>query len=86
MQTPYEWTPLGLPCYRVGEAPPYLVTQSQLRGLGLVAGDGPCAYVDSQHGPAALYLITAAVLANPGSWPPVRPEQRDGANPALPQK
>lgn len=74
VHTPYEWTPLGLPCYRVGDAPRFLVTQSQLEGFGLRAGDGPCAYVDSQHGPAALYLITDAVLANPNGWPPARPE------------
>ena len=74
VSTPYEWTPHGLPCYRVGQAPPFLQTDGQLRALELRAGGGPCAYVDSQHGPAALYLITDAVLAAPSSWPPSRPE------------
>lgn len=70
----YQWTPSGLPCYRVGQAPPFLWTESQLRAIELRAGGGPCAFVDSQYGPAALYLITDAALADPDSWPPARPE------------
>lgn len=36
------------------------------RLVQLRAGGGPCTYVDSQHGPAAVYLITDTVLADPG--------------------
>lgn len=72
--TPYEWTPHGLPCYRSQAAPAFLCTETQLRGLGLAPGGAPCAYVDSQYGPAALYLVTEAQLAQPEKWPPSHPE------------
>lgn len=64
-----------MPCFGVSQAPPFLWTESQLRAVQLRPGEGPCAaFVDSQHGPAALYLITDAVLTDPASWPPARPE------------
>lgn len=81
MSTPYTWTPHGLPCYHVGQAPPFLWTENQLRAMQLRSGGGPCAYVDSQYGPAALYLITDAVLLDPRSWPPARPDQRGALAP-----
>ncbi len=71
---PYKWTQHGLPCYRSQAAPPFLCTESQLRGLGLVPGTSPCAYVDSQYEPAALYLITEAELSQHHQWPPRRPD------------
>jgi hypothetical protein len=78
VSAPYTWTPNGVPCFRVGQAPPFLWTESQLRAVDLRPGAGPCAaFVESQYGPAALYLITDAILADPGRWPPARPEQPD---------
>ncbi|TCO58334.1 hypothetical protein [Actinocrispum wychmicini] len=73
MSVPYDWTPHGLPCYHANQAPGFLRTQSQLEEMGLRPTGGACAYVDSQYGPAALYLITDSTLANPRSWPPTRP-------------
>ncbi|MGX7829632.1 hypothetical protein ACTG9Q_31540 [Actinokineospora sp. 24-640] len=40
--------------------------------MGAPSGGNPCAYVDSQYGLAALYLVTDAVLVDPRSWPPTR--------------
>ena len=67
---PYDWTPSGLPCYRSGEAPRFLVMRSDLTARGLIPRSAPVAQVDSQHGPAALYLITDSTFSEPDAWPP----------------
>ncbi len=71
MMTPYEWSATGLPCYRAGQAPPFLRTASQLEELGLRPIGRQAAVVDSQHGDAALYLLTETELLNRIVWPPV---------------
>lgn len=69
---PYDWTPSGQPCYRLRQAPRFLATRSDLADLGLVATSSPAAYVDSQYGLAALYVLPDTELADPGAWPPRR--------------
>jgi len=73
MGQPSGWSEHGLPCYSSGTAPSFLWTENQLRDHGLAPTGGCCALVESQYGPAALYLITETALAVPRAWPPVRP-------------
>ncbi|WP_329052980.1 hypothetical protein OG738_09700 [Amycolatopsis sp. NBC_01488] len=81
MGTPYDWSTIGLPCYRVGQAPPFLRTIAQLTELGLRPTGNRAAFVDSQHGDAALYLITETKLLNPDAWPLVKPDGARGGEP-----
>ncbi len=68
------WAPNGAPCFASGTAPSFLWMEKQLREHGLRPATGVAdAFVQSQHGPAALYLITTCVLENPDAWPPLRP-------------
>jgi hypothetical protein len=77
---PIGWSPAGAPCYASGFAPAFLFTEKQLREHGLRPPAGAAdAFVQSQHGPAALYLITACVLEDAGAWPPPRPARSEPA-------
>ena len=78
MGQPSGWSEQGLPCYSSGTAPSFLWTENQLREQGLVPAGGCCALVESQYGPAALYLITESALADPRAWPPVQPAAATG--------
>jgi hypothetical protein len=73
MRQPPGWSEHGLPCLSSGTAPPFLWPEKQLREHGLIPGGGRGALVESQYGPAALYLITDTALADPRAWPSVRP-------------
>ncbi|MEV0074336.1 MULTISPECIES: hypothetical protein [unclassified Amycolatopsis] len=76
MAQPSAWSQSGRPCYRTGSAPSFLWTEKQLRDHGLRPATGAAdAFVESQHGPAALYLITACELDDPHAWPPIRPAE-----------
>lgn len=77
MGAPYEWSATGLPCYRSGQAPPFLCTLGQLADLGLRSTGGQAAFVDSQHGDVALYMITETELASPNAWPPAKPGETE---------
>jgi hypothetical protein len=53
----------NLPLYPPGAAPRYMFTERQLREQFDLRPGGPCrAVVESQYGPAALYLITQSEI------------------------
>ncbi|WP_143132619.1 hypothetical protein [Amycolatopsis rubida] len=79
-ETADGWSPTGAPCYASGAAPAFLWTEKPLREQGLRPAAGAAdAFVQSQHGLAALYLIAACVLDNPAAWPPPRPAEGEPA-------
>ncbi|WP_161780834.1 hypothetical protein [Amycolatopsis orientalis] len=49
---------------------------SQLADMGLRSTGQIVAFVDSQYGPAALFLLTETDLLPGCSWPPVNPEKQ----------
>lgn len=49
---------------------------SQLADMGLRSTGQIVALVDSQYGPAALFLLTETGLLPGCSWPPVNPEKQ----------
>ncbi|MFI6031636.1 hypothetical protein [Amycolatopsis magusensis] len=80
MGQPMGWSPNGKPCYASGAAPAFLWTEKQLHEHGLRPATGEAdAFVQSQHGPAGLYLITACVLEDTPAWPPPRPAEGEAA-------
>ncbi len=69
MPTPGQPTHRDLPLYSSGHAPPFLFTNTQLENIELRPGAPVRAYVESNHGPAALYLVTEARLIDPERFP-----------------
>ncbi|MEU3767904.1 hypothetical protein AB0E55_22870 [Amycolatopsis keratiniphila] len=82
MPTPYGWSETGLPCYRPGAAPPFLRTTNQLADMGLRSTGRTAAFVDSQYGPAALFLLTETDLLPGTLWPPATPADQPPIQPS----
>ncbi|UMO99960.1 hypothetical protein [Amycolatopsis sp. EV170708-02-1] len=82
MPTPYRRSETGLPCYRPGAAPPFLRTTNQLEDMGLCSTGRTAAFVDSQYGPAALFLLTETDLLPGTTWPPIMSAEQTSVRPS----